>query len=225
MTHAPDRIARRRARTADEIVDAAEVLVIASGPSALTAKALADAVGVTPGALYKHFPSLDAVLARVQARVIRDLVHAVDADVPDDPLAAVVATALALVAFARREPHRYGLLARMLATPEPLVGDEAAADVLIGVMAALGRVRGRLAAAREAGALGPGDDDERLLVLWSTVHGAAQLHKLARFTPLADSDRVARNALFAVLIGWGAAPESARRALSDCPVSPSLEVR
>lgn len=222
-----ERTTRLRARTADEIVDAAELIVVASGPAGLTAKALADAVGVTPGALYKHFPSLDAVLARVQARVIADLVRAVDGAADrtagDDVLAPVAATALALVAFARTEPRRFGLLARMLATPEPLVGDDAAVAVLPDAMAALVRVRGRLAIAREAGMLAAGDDDERLLALWCTAHGATQLHKLTRFAPLADSDRVARAALSALFVGWGAPAEAARRAIAAFPVSPVSE--
>ncbi len=222
-----DRLALRRARTADEIVGAAELIVHAAGPMGLTAKALADAVGVTPGALYKHFPSLEAVLARVQSRVIADLVGFVDEAAsrsPGDALAPVAATALALVAFARCEPRRFGLLARMLATPEPLVGDAAAAGVLSEAMAALVRVRMRLVAARLGGALGPGDDDERLLALWCVAHGATQLHKLARFAPIADSDRVARATLEGLFVGWGADPEVARRAIAAFPVSPVLEV-
>lgn len=220
-----DRIALRRARTADEIVDAAEVIVVASGPAGLTAKALADAVGVTPGALYKHFPSLDAVLARVQSRVIGELVARVDAAVGEtgEPLAPIAGAGLALITFAQAEPRRFGLLARMLATPEPLVGDVAAVNVYAEAMAALLRVRERFVAAREAGALCAGDDDERVLVLWSTVHGASQLHKLARFTPSADSERVARAALAALFVGWGASPAAAVRAIASVPVSQPLE--
>ncbi|MEZ4236330.1 MAG: helix-turn-helix domain-containing protein [Myxococcota bacterium] len=211
----PDRRTRQRQRTAAEIVDAAEELVLDADLDALTVQAIARGVGMTAGALYRYFPGREAIVAAVQARVIRDLCAAVDAaEARPDPLARLGAAGRALLAFAQAQPRRYGLLSRMLAVPHPLVSDAYAAEALPVALATAARIRGWLAAARAEGALAPGDDGVRLAAWWAAVHGAVQLHKLARFTPDADAARVAPAALEALLVGWGADPAAARRALA-----------
>jgi AcrR family transcriptional regulator len=197
---------RKRLETAAEIVDAAEQIVLAADLEALTVQAIAEAIGMTAGALYRYFPSRDAIVAAVQLRVIERLAAAVDSAVaaaPEDPLARIVAVGEAIVAFARAEPVRYGLLSRMLAVPRPLVGDREAAEVLPVVLAAVSRVRVLFADARAAGVLAEGDDTGRMLAMWAAVHGAIQLDKLARFAPEVGAERIAREAVGALLAGWG----------------------
>lgn len=208
MVFTMDRRTRQRLQTAAEIVDAAEALVLSGEPDALTAHGIARAIGVTPGALYRYFPGIDAIVARVQARVVTALLaelDAADARVPaDEPLARLVAASEAVLGFAAAEPSRYALLAKMLAVPRPLVGDDAVQEVLPLALAGLSRLRDRFAAARVAGALGPGDDTGRLLVLWAALHGAIQLDKLGRFSPEASGARIGRAAVDGLLVGWGA---------------------
>jgi AcrR family transcriptional regulator len=200
-----ERRARKRQETAVEIVDAAERIVLADDLSALTVHAIAAAVGVTPGALYRYFPSRDAIVAAVQLRVIDRLVATVVAAIdaaPAQPLARIRAVGDALVAFARAEPTRYALLAAMMATPRPLVGDREAADVLPAVLAATDRVRALFSEARVRGALSDGDDVSRMVALWAAVHGAIQLDKLSRFAPELAAERVVRDAVDGLLAGW-----------------------
>ena len=52
-----------------ELVDAALRIIETRGISALTTRALADEVGLTPGAMFRHFASLDALLDAVVIRV------------------------------------------------------------------------------------------------------------------------------------------------------------
>jgi AcrR family transcriptional regulator len=212
-----DRRTRRHHQTAAEIVDAAEELVLDGDLEALTVQRIAAGVGMTPGALYRYFPSRDAILAAVQGRVILQLAAAIDGAADragPEPLARLVAVAGAVLGFARAEPRRYGLLSRMLAVQSVLVGDAEAAAVLPAALATAARVRGWFAEARVAGMLAPGDDGMQLAALWAALHGAIQLGKLARFTPEARADRVARAAVEALLVGWGARPDEVRRALS-----------
>ncbi len=53
----------------EELTDAALRIIARRGIAALTTKALADEVGLTTGAIFKHFASLDALMEGVVARV------------------------------------------------------------------------------------------------------------------------------------------------------------
>jgi AcrR family transcriptional regulator len=198
---------RIRAQTSAEIVGAAEQIVLDADLEGLTVAAVAEAIGMTAGALYRYFPSRDAIVAAVQLRVIVRLAEAVDAAVAsavDDDVARIVAVGDGILAFARAEPRRYGLLSRMFAIPRPLVADAEAAEILPGAFAAGERVRALFAAARASGAFREGDDVRRMLALWAAVHGAVQLGKLARFSPEFEPERVAREAVDTLVTGWSA---------------------
>ncbi len=196
---------RRRLETAADIVDAAEQIVQAADLEGLTVAALADAIGLTAGALYRYFPSRDAIVAAVQRRVIARVAAAVDAGVaaaPADDRSRIVAVGDAIVAFASREPVAYSMLSRMFAVPRPLVGDDEAAESMALAFAAAGRVRDLFTTARNNGTLGDGDDMLRVLALWAAVHGAIQLGKLGRFSPEVRVERIAREAVDTLLLGW-----------------------
>ena len=66
----------------EEIVDAALRIIAGGGIAALTVATLAEEVGVTGGALYRHFPSTDAILEAVAERVSGLL----DSSLPDETL-------------------------------------------------------------------------------------------------------------------------------------------
>lgn len=70
--------AERRA----QIALAALRIIGERGPKALTTATLADAVGVTSGALFRHFSSLDAILREA----VRIAIERVEATFPDDAL-------------------------------------------------------------------------------------------------------------------------------------------
>lgn len=55
------------------IAEAALQIIAREGITALTVASLAKAVGVTGGALYRHFPSTDAILEAVAQRAVRVL--------------------------------------------------------------------------------------------------------------------------------------------------------
>ena len=194
---------RLRARTAEEIVDSAEALVLARDPAAVTVADIAKGLGMTAGALYRYFPSRDAILARVQARCLRSLALALDEVPAGEPVPWLLALAGAFVGWSRREPGRYHLLARMLATPEPLVDGAALDEVLPGAVAVLRPLH--LALAR-SGLVAPEAVPGCAFAFFTALHGALQVDKLARFVPAASGPRVARTSAEALLLGWGAPP-------------------
>lgn len=214
---------RQRQRTIADIIDAAERVVLESegGVESLTVQQIASAIGMTPGALYRYFPSRDAIIAAVQRKVISALGRAITQatagvlEGEDSEIVRLFAVAFALLAFAREQPLLYGLLSRMLAVPHPLVSDIEAAEVLPEALAALASVQALFTEARQRKALGEGDDRARLAAWWATVHGAIQLDKLARFSKDARAEHIAATALTAMAIGWGASSESVARAIQQ----------
>ena len=77
-----------------EIVEAALRLASASSPALITTGDIADAIGVTQGAVFKHFPTKDAIWLAAMRSVRESLLHALqaavdEADTPGDALHAM----------------------------------------------------------------------------------------------------------------------------------------
>jgi AcrR family transcriptional regulator len=97
------------------VLDAVESLTVASGPAAVTIRAVSSAVGVSNGALYHTFTSRSGLMARAWIRAARrffdlqgTLIERALADA--DARAAVVAAAEAPVVFAERHPDSSAVL-------------------------------------------------------------------------------------------------------------------
>ncbi len=80
LTKTPNRRSHEERRI--EIADAALRLIATQGIASLTVAALAKELGLTGGALYRHFPSSDAILDAVAERAVELL----DASLPDPTL-------------------------------------------------------------------------------------------------------------------------------------------
>lgn len=212
MIHETPR-ARRHDANLGRILDAATEMVAGEGLAALSMAKLADAVDYTPGALYRYFDSKDALLAKMVEKILGDVRVALEAavaggDARATPLARVAALVGAYRGFARREPHRFGFLAMAMAEPRILLADKAhAMAVATAVVAALQPLALALGDAVLAQQLEAGDAAERTLCLFTMIHGALQLPKLARHAPVGiDVDRLVIAGTRALLVGWGANP-------------------
>lgn len=105
-------MARPRLHALDDLLDAAEQLVVSGGPAGFTLRGLAANTGVSNGSIYHAFGSRDELLARLWLRATARLGAIMNDALPaamDDPGAtaarqAVVGTALAPVVLARRYP-------------------------------------------------------------------------------------------------------------------------
>ncbi|RME14683.1 MAG: TetR/AcrR family transcriptional regulator [Alphaproteobacteria bacterium] len=70
---------RKRKRAVDrraEIVETALRLAAEVGPDRVTTQRLADAIGITQPAIFRHFPSKAAIWEAVAERIVADLAHA-----------------------------------------------------------------------------------------------------------------------------------------------------
>ncbi|WP_192796689.1 TetR/AcrR family transcriptional regulator [Serinicoccus kebangsaanensis] len=109
--------AEARERTTARILEAARVQIAESGASALSTRAVAREVGLVSSALFRYFPTRDALLTALIAESYRRLGDTLDA-VPRhrSPARRWTATALALRAWAREHPHEFQLI---YGTPVP----------------------------------------------------------------------------------------------------------
>lgn len=101
------------ARLRIEIADAAARLIDQTGHrDAVTLRAVAREVGITPMSIYPHFPDREAIVAEVLKETLRELAAALtvrDDGLPD-PVDRLLARCAAYVTFARERPQRHRLL-------------------------------------------------------------------------------------------------------------------
>lgn len=200
--------ALRREKTSERILDTAEAILGAEGSSALTMQRLASELGYTVGATYRYYESKEAIVAALQRRVFAsledDLATRLDAR-ESDPLVRIAILARIYATLGVRRPLHGRLLSRMMGEPENLVDAAHGAHNTEVALRIGGAALRELAAARTSGALGPGDDAQRGLVLWSALTGVTQTRKLERWqVPGLRTNALADQLLRTLLIGWGA---------------------
>jgi AcrR family transcriptional regulator len=153
------------------IVGAARALYFERGPDTVTMRAVAERVGVTATALYRHFPDKDAILREVVGEGSRLLgSHLFRALEAPTPLERLRATALAYLDFALAQPQAYRALFES-------AGDDEASPVHAQRGAIRRFLRDRVREAMDAGVVAPGDPEGIALTLWSLLHGLASLHQ------------------------------------------------
>lgn len=92
----------RRAATVEAVID----LAAEQNPSDITTAAIAQRMGLTQGALFRHFPNKDAILQAVMSWVTERLLARVDkaAEGVASPLAALEATFMTHIDFVSEHP-------------------------------------------------------------------------------------------------------------------------
>jgi AcrR family transcriptional regulator len=152
------------------IVAAARGLYLDRGPEAVTMRAVAERVGVTATALYRHFADKETLLREVVGEGSRLLgSHLFRALEASTPLARLRSTADAYLDFALAQPQAYRAL---FDAPQ----DDDASPVALQQGAVRRFLRDRVREAMDAGDLAEGDPDGTALTLWALVHGLATLH-------------------------------------------------
>lgn len=197
-------------------------LVTQEGLAGLTIHRLAKELNYTVGALYRYFDSKDDLIAILQAdgmmalletlrEIRRECYHwAEQQQVPADTkeLLQLLVVGDFYASFALSGSAHYRLMSLMLGHPEPVIGDEQAKHVLMVSQPIFDDLREHLNRAVEVGALGDGPEQDRTLVLWSSLFGLMQVQKVGRLTPdFLDCERVLAQLLRSLLLGWGATTE------------------
>jgi AcrR family transcriptional regulator len=158
-----------------EILAAAERLLIATGDEdAVSIRAIAEAVGVTPPSIYLHFADKTELLAAVCAEHFGRFDRAMEeaAAGVDDPLEGLRVRGRAYVRFGLDHPEHY----RILFMTRPGAGRPASGDLTaLPGMAAFTHLVDVVQGCMAAGALPPGDPFLVATGLWAGVHGLTSL--------------------------------------------------
>ncbi len=164
---------------ADALVAAALARTEENGVEAISMRELAQSLGVSHAAPYRHFADRDDLLAAVAARGFEDLVAAYEAalETPGGGRARLRAATRAFFDFAVRRPRLYRLMfeSDLLSRPSPPA-------VLIPPAEASYRLLWRAV----EGAYPDADDVEvkiRSVIMMSTSHGFLSLDNAGRFKP------------------------------------------
>ena len=172
--------ARQRARRGeggalreDILAAARELLAETGSEEAVSIRAVADRVGVSPPAIYLHFADKEELLGEVCNQVFTALDETMEAAAvgTDDPLEALRERGLAYVRFAIANPEHYRLV--MMRRPLPGAPESAADMMTEGAFAHLLEAVRRC---QDAGLMRADEDAFHLgLVLWASAHGIASL--------------------------------------------------
>jgi len=205
---------RRREQKIRQILDAGEQIVLKSGLDGLTIHALARALDYTPGALYRYFPSKQAIIAELNSRAVQGyhrLFESVAAASSETQVSSekaatllpLMASAEAFIRRSGREPGAFAMVSATAADPRDLLTDSEAVHIphLVALLASL---RGAIDGAVNSGAIQPGDSDKRAIALTFGLIGILQLRKLVRFSSALSPEPIARGLARDQLAGWGA---------------------
>ena len=161
--------------TKARLVAAASDLLDAGGQGAVTLRAVADRVGVSHNAPYRHFRDRSALLAAVAERDFDGLAGAFAAeDGSQDADASLRGAAMALIGYARRHPARYRLL---FSDPDLPSAGGAMVVAASGAFRAFDALVGRCQA---AGRLRPIATASLTGLIYATLHGAFDLERGGR---------------------------------------------
>jgi AcrR family transcriptional regulator len=187
-------ITRPRARKGDgellrgEILEAAERLLLETGSEdAMSIRAVAEATGVTPPSIYRHFTDKQHLLFELCTRQLERLDEAIEAACVgiDDQVEAMLARGRAYVRFGIEHPEHYRIMfmGPAYATPDQwndLLATGAFAHLIEGMQSMV-----------DAGLveLAPDEDLQTLaLHVWANIHGLTSLLVARPTMPWPDLD-------------------------------------
>src|SRR3546814_7403902 len=157
----------RRTTTVEAVID----LAAEQNPSDITTAAIAERMGLTQGALFRHFPTKDAILQAVLSWVAERLLARVDRAVDGAPssLAALEAVFMTHVDFVAEHPG----VPRMLFGELQRSADNLPRKMVQTLIGRYGeRLRRLFEAGKASGALDPGLDVEAAALLFiGTIQG------------------------------------------------------
>lgn len=175
----------RRAVTVDAVID----LAAEQNPSEITTSAIAKRMGLTQGALFRHFPTKDAILQAVMEWVAEQLLSRVDkaAETASSPLLALEAVFMAHIEFVVQRPGVPRIIFGELQRAE----ETAPKRLVQTIVRRYGeRLHKLIEAGKANGELDPGLDSEAAAILFiGTIQGLVMQSLLA-----GDVDRIRRDA-------------------------------
>ncbi len=205
-----------------EILTVALDLATEGGLDNLTLHRLADRMGRSVAAVYRYFPSREAVIAELQRLIAfhigalsEDALSRVDAwakeaglSEQDRLLSALLTSGLAYEAYARAAPGEFGLVTRYLSTVEYVLPERDAAHVFSVTSASLDALASQIEAAEDAGLLTNGCPQgetprDRAVMFWAALQGSINTQKFVQRGGWPLSSSLSRDLMVSLVTGWG----------------------
>jgi AcrR family transcriptional regulator len=172
-------------------------LVIEEGMEGLTIGRLASRMKASIGAVYRYFPSKEALIVSLQELAIADFEQfmagrlkeleprlAAESSPGVRALARLMAAFQAYIDHADVSPRSHRLVDTFLSFPEVILSDAEALSINQRLVAPiLESYKRLLSEATAAGVLEPGDDLQRTHLAWACVHGLDHFRKRDRLNP------------------------------------------
>lgn len=228
---------RRRAARRQTFLEAAFALIEKKGLDGLTIQALATATDYSVGALYRYFPSKQALLATLQHQALDDLRRTLEKNLKRpchcgcgrpateccQPLAGPLLCAESLLDWTRDRSVYFGLLTLSLGDPRRLLEGEDSAMVVRAAIPLVGRIAAALDLTAREGTFTSGNSTDRAMMLWMSLTGILQLEKMTdRFAGYVAARRQAEQLICDLFAGWGADPDKIRRTVRFFHISFSI---
>lgn len=189
-------------KTADDVIAAAERVLVEDGIDALSVRRLADDLGVSRQIVYTHFNGMHDVLEALHRRAGVQLTGAVATlKPPVGSDARIQAGAHAYVEHARRRPSLFALL-----FGRPVPGYTPSAETTAALRAGFRvHIVGLIDewSAANGHDLGSHEAIERARVFWSAIHGLVTLEQAGHAEP-AETDGMLDSLVVTMLAGWRA---------------------
>jgi AcrR family transcriptional regulator len=165
--------------TVERIADAALSILEAKGPQAVTMRRVAEAVGITPMAIYHHFPNREALLDSITDREFAKFLGYIERRIaPGSPEEQVLGPLEAYIDYAFDRPRIFDYVfsqTRPAARRYP-------EDFRARRSPTLNPLADRVAEAMADGWMKKDDVWEVALELWAVTHGYVALYRAGRFS-------------------------------------------
>jgi AcrR family transcriptional regulator len=185
--------------TADRISQAALTILEAEGPEAVSMRRVADAVGITPMAIYHHFPNREALLNTITNQEFATLLSYIEMRPRRGSLDALLISVMeAYIDYAFDRPRIFDYV---FAQPRP-GARRYPDDFRARRSPTLNPIADAVRAAMRAGLLRNDDVWEVALELWGLTHGYVALYRAGRFNlPEKEFRALVRRALRRLIHG------------------------
>ena len=165
--------------TSERILHAARVIFERDGSGAVSMRRVAAAVGLTPMAIYRHFPNHEALLKRISDDSLQEIAHRWSARAQGgDAAARVIAIQRIYLDYALAHPH---LFDHAFSVPRE-DARRFPADFLERRSPTLNVVADVVVEAQRSGYLRKGDPWDIAMTLWAHSHGLIALYRAGRFS-------------------------------------------
>lgn len=147
------------------------------GVDAFSLRSVSAAAGITPMAVYRHFPNKEELLRAVGREAFAAWQRRAESVRATEPLEWLRQSGRLYMQFALDEPARFDACFVLRTGVERRFPK----DFRAGQSPVVSMILERVAAAQVAGTISHGDPLEIALFFWSQLHGLAMLHRSGRF--------------------------------------------